>query len=241
MKQLCFIGTSHLAALAHAWFQGESARYSKFQASFFAGGGSSLYEAEFSPNTIKAPIASKLAENFQRSAQGETTINLDQYDYFIFQGLDYPIIEILRLSLLLAKHEQFFSSDCLKNGFIHHLESQPITPCIQHILHYTTAPIIISTTPKTSYLALQNQPLEYSSYLLYADFFELLFLTAKHELFNDPRLTLIKQPEETLATPFFTKTDYLNKTCFAKHHDYWHKTPNYGQAVLKKIFAQLTD
>lgn len=239
MKQLCFIGTSHLAALAHAWFEGESSNYSKFQASFFAGGGSSLYEAEFSPDAIKAPTTSQLAENFRRSTQGETIINLDKYDYFIFQGLDYPIIEILRLAHLLAKNEQFFSSACIKAGLTHHLESQPITPCIKHILDNTKAPIILSTTPKTSFLALQSQPLDYECYLLYADFFESAFLEAKNEFFSDPRVTLIKQPEETLATPYFTKTVFLNKKCFEKHNDYWHKTPCYGQVVLKTIFAQL--
>ena len=58
MPKLCFIGTSHLAPLAHAWFGDESSRYPSFQASFFAGGGTSLYEAELAPNYIIAPATS---------------------------------------------------------------------------------------------------------------------------------------------------------------------------------------
>ena len=141
---------------------------------------------------------------------------------------------------MLATNEQFFSSACIEQVLTNNIECSPLTPCIKHILQYTTAPILISTTPKTSILAVEENPLEYKFYLAYASLFESLFSTACSTVFNHPRLRFVNQPTETLATPYCTKIDYLNKACFEKHHDYWHKTPSYGKAVLTKIIAQLS-
>ena len=108
--------------------------------------------------------------------------------------------------------------------------------------NYTAAPIIVSMTAKTSILALDKHPQEYAAYLQWAEFFEDLFKQASAKVFNYPNLSLVAQPEETLANPYFTKLEYLN--AYGKHElneitDYWHKKPKYGKAVLIKILEQL--
>lgn len=239
MKKICFIGTSHLAALAHAWLDTDSAHNAHMQASFFVGGGTSLYEACFLPKSIEAPDNSRLAANFQRFTMGESRIILKNYDYFVFHGLDFPIIEALELSSLLSTKKQFFSEACLIECLSSFIENLPITPCIKHTYQNTECRILVSLAPKTSNITLQQGILAYQNYLLYAEILDEFFLKALKEIFNYPRIILVYQPTETLANPFFTKTEYLNQTCYKKHQDYWHKTPDYGKAVLKKILTYI--
>ncbi len=191
MKKICFIGTSHLAALAHAWIDTEPACNSHVQASFFVGGGTSLYEACFFPESIEAPENSRLAANFQRFTTGESRIILKNYDYFAFHGLDFPIIESLELSSLLCAKKQFFSDAFLIESFSNFIENLPITPSIKHIALNTECHILVSLTPKTSNLALQQGIFAYQNYLLYAEMLDNFFLKAFKEIFNYPKMILI--------------------------------------------------
>lgn len=103
-------------------------------------------------------------------------------------------------------------------------------------------PIIVSITPKTSILALEKHPEEYAPYLEYAELFENLFQKSCGRILDYPNLTIVDQPEETLATPYFTKIEYLNlygKQDLARVTDYWHKNVKYGKVTLLKILEQI--
>lgn len=246
MKKLCFIGTSHLGSLASAWQRRLASLYPDYVATFFTGPGTALYEAEFLAQQIKAPPKSKLEEFFQLSADGLTTIELDKYDCFIFQGLDHNFLEIAELCQLMAQENEedqiFFSSACLEATIETAIERSPITRYVKHIRTYTETPIIVSMTPKTSILAIEKHPEQYAPYLQYAALFEDLFIHARSKILNYPNLTLVEQPEETLATRYFTKIEYLNaygNQELTKVTDYWHKNVKYGKAAILQILGQV--
>lgn len=246
MKNLCFIGTSHLGSVASAWYKRVAPLYPEFKPSFFAGSGTSLYQAEFLPNQIKAPVNSQLEEYFQLSADGLTTIDLDQYDCFIFQSLDHDFIGISELCQLMAtenKDEQlFFSLACLEATVEVSIERSPVTHYVKHIRSCVETPIVISRTPKTSILAIERHPEEYAPYLQYAELFQKLFKESCSKLLDYPNLTIVEQPEETLANPYFTKVEYLNlynKQELTHITDYWHKNVKYGKVTLLKILEHL--
>lgn len=248
MKNICFIGTSHLGAIAQAWNKWLHALYPNFNPTFFGGPGTSLYQAEFLEHTIQAPAASALEEYFKLSA-GLSTIELSQYQAFIFQGLDYPInsfIELAQLSQEETSHEeqQFFSESCMEIGTIAKLQESPVNIYVEHIRKYTESPIIISISPRLSILAIEKQPELYQQYLKQADYFEHLFVYARQQVFNYPNITFLDQPKDTLADEAlgFTKYEYLNSYGKIKPEntqDLGHKNPKYGKLVLAKIMEQL--
>ena len=86
MKKLCFIGTSHLGSVARAWHKRVAPLYPEFEPIFFAGPGTSLYQAKFLSDQIIAPAGSQLEEYFKLSANEQAIINLKDYDCFIFQN-----------------------------------------------------------------------------------------------------------------------------------------------------------
>lgn len=243
MKNLCFIGTSHLGSLHTAWYKRLAPLYPEFNATFFTGPNVSLFEAEFQPNTITAISNSKLEEYFKLSANGLVSINLEDYDCFIFQSLDHHFIALsATCELMSADHLEstFFSEACLEAAIETSIEQSPIMQYIKHIRVYTEKPIIVSITPRTSILALEHHPKKYRPYLQYADGLEQLFIKAQSKLLNYPNLTIIGQPEETLATAYFTKVEYLNP--YDKEDlstDYWHKNVKYGKATMIKILEHL--
>ncbi|MFZ1343066.1 hypothetical protein [Thiothrix eikelboomii] len=246
MKNICFIGTSHLGSVASAWHKRIAPLYPEFKPSFFAGPGTSLYQAEFLPNQIKAPADSQLEEYFRLSADGLTMIELDQYDCFIFQSLDEHFMGISEICQLMAVENEdehvFFSTACLEATVEASIERSPVTRYVQHIRSCVDTPIIVSMTPKTSILAIEKHPEEYAPYLQYAEFFQDLFIKARTKILNYPKLTMVEQPEETLATPYFTKVEYLNpygKQNLANVTDYWHKNVKYGKAALIKILEHI--
>lgn len=246
MKKLCFIGTSHLGSVASAWHQRVAPLYPEFEPTFFAGPGTSLYQAEFLPDQIIAPAESQLEEYFKLSAHGQTTIHLKDYDCFIFQSLDHHFIGISELCQQMAienEDEQiFFSLACLASTVDASIERSPIYSYVKHIRTHVETPIMISMTPKTSILALEKHPKEYAPYLQYAEQFQNLFKESCSRLLDYPALTIIEQPEETLATPYFTKVEYLNpydKQNLANVTDYWHKNVKYGKVTLLKILEQV--
>ena len=246
MKNICFIGTSHLGSVASAWHKRIAPLYPEFKPSFFAGPGTSLYQAELLPNQIKAPAASQLEEYFRLSADGLTTIELDQYDYFVFQSLDHQFMGISELCQLMTVENEderaFFSTACLAATVEASIERSPVTRYVKHIRSCVDAPIIVSMTPKTSILAIEKHPEEYVPYLQYAELFQDLFIQACSKILNYPKLSFVEQPEETLATPYFTKVEYLNpygKQNLAKVTDYWHKNVKYGKAALIKILEHV--
>lgn len=246
MKKLCFIGTSHLGSVASAWHKRVAPLYPEFEPTFFAGPGTSLYQAEFLPDQIMAPAGSQLDEYFKLSANGQTTIHLKDFDCFIFQSLDHHFIGISELCQQMAienEDEQiFYSSACLASTVDASIERSPITSYVKHIRAYVETPIIISMTPKTSILALEKHPKHYAPYLEYAELFQNLFQASCSRILDYPNLTLVDQPEETLATPYFTKVEYLNpygKQDLADVTDYWHKNVKYGKITLLKILEQI--
>ena len=201
MKKLCFIGTSHLGSVASAWHKRVAPLYPEFQPTFFAGPGTSLYQAEFLPDQIIAPAGSELEEYFKLSANEQTTIDLKGYDCFIFQSLDHHFIAISALCQQMARENEdeqiFFSEACLEIVVDTLIESSPIINYVKHIRSYIETPIIVSITPKTSILALEKHPEEYVPYLKYAELFECLFNQSCRKLLDYPSLTIIEQPEET--------------------------------------------
>lgn len=246
MKNICFIGTSHLGSVASAWHKRIAPLYPEFKPSFFAGPGTSLYQAELLPNQIKAPAASQLEEYFRLSADGQTCIELDQYDGFVFQSLDHHFMGISELCQLMTVENEderaFFSTACLEATVEASIERSPVTHYVKHIRSCVDTPIIVSMTPKTSILAIEKHPEEYAPYLQYAEFFQDLFIKSRTKILDYPKLTMVEQPEETLATPYFTKVEYLNpygKQNLAKVTDYWHKNVKYGKAALIKILEHV--
>lgn len=246
MKNLCFIGTSHLGILASAWYKRVRDRYPHLNPTFFTGPGTVLYEAEFLPKQIKAPHDSKLEEFFTLSAGGQTTIELDHYDCFIFQGLDHQFIALAEMCQAWQTDDEeeqvFFSSACLAANFEAMLERSPITKYIQHIRAWVETPIIVSMTPKTSILAIEKHPEQYAAYLKQVEAFEAFFLAARAHVLNYPNLSFVEQPAETLATPYFSKVEYLNpygKQSLENITDYWHKNIGYGQAAMNKILQHV--
>lgn len=60
-----------------------------------------------------------------------------------------------------------------------------------------------------------------------------LFLKVFKEIFNYPRVILVYQPTETLANPFFKKTEYLNQACYKKT-----KTIGIKHQIMAKPFLK---
>lgn len=251
MKNLCFIGTSHLASVATAWNNQFHIKYPKIRATFFTGPRQSLHQAEFLHNQVRASQGSYLANFFQRSDK-KTVIELAEYDCFIFHGLDYLMTPILELADLLTDNtpdqEAFFSTACLGSA----LESiddlvklSAINKYCVYIRQCNEAPIIVSISPKTSILALHKHPEKYKNFLQHADAFEQRFIAAQQQLLTYPHLTIVPQPQQTLATPYFTKFEYSAKVTEPPDTitDYRHKNSQYGVAVLTEIFKHpsLTD
>lgn len=248
MKNLCFIGTSHLGVLAQAWTRRLAPNYPEFTASFFGGPGQSLYQAEFLPNQIKAPANSQLEEFFQLSA-GRTTIELNQYAAFIFQGLDFPLNSFIEINDLMHEdsdslNQQFFSSDCLETAIKVTLRRSPVKTYVEHIRQHVNAPIIISLSPRISILAFEKSPAIYKNYLDQAYFFEDLFTQAREAVFQYENLSFIEQPQDTLAAPYpcFTKYEYLNsygQISPKVDQDLGHKNVKYGKLTLTKIMEHI--
>ena len=247
MNNFCFIGNSHLAAVANAWNNQIAPQYPMLKATFFAGPRQTLHQAQFSPTTIKAVNGSFLEAFFQKSAK-KTIIEIAEYDVFIFQGLDFLMMQLIELAELLntehPEHEIFYSSACVDST----LESiddlvklSAIKRYCEHIRRYSDAPILVSIAPKTSILALEKHPEDYTAYLKHAASFEKQFLAAQAELLIYPNLTIIPQPQQTLANPYFTKFEYSAKygTKTEDIDDYRHKNNKYGAAVLAEIFKHL--
>ena len=247
MKKICFIGTSHLKAVANAWLNSFSSKYPSIQADFLAAPTAELWQAEFLPEEIRVPSGSKLEEFALHFSNYKLKFTLQDYDCFIFQSLIMPHQMVLELSRQLGdpqkESSQFFSDSCLRTTFDLYLQQTHDKVYLEHIRQYSDAPIVVSLAPKPSILALNKHPNQYKNYLQHADRFNRLFLESCESFLSGySKIILVKQPETTLATPHFTQLEYCRnygQVPVETITDFAHQNARYGLVVLKQIFDNL--
>lgn len=244
-KQLCFIGTSHLGPLVQAWQQRIASTYPEFQCSFFVAPNNHLFEAQFEPRKIVAPAHTDIAKFFKLSA-GQSTIEINQYDAFIFHALHFPVVSILATCQQMQANTQqtpaFFSTACLTDALEEHIKTSSAALYIEHIRQYSQAPLLLATTPKVSILALQKHPEQYQAYLEQAELFDNLFLKVRNQVFANKNILMLRQPQKTLANPYFTKFEYslfYQKKHKDKIKDYFHTNMRYGVAALTNALERI--
>lgn len=244
IQDICFIGTSHLRALGNVWMNKLAKNYPHYQADFFSAPIGAWLQAEFTPKQIYAPETSHLATIVSGFAEGKTLLKLDNYDYFVFQAFTFPRHVILAmLKQMQHKPKQFFSGSALQAGFDLYFRLSPEKTYLEHIRRYSEAPIIVSFAPRISLLALEHLPDDYDNYAEQAELLETLFFDAgRRFLARYSNITVLMQPEETVAQAGFTKPQYCREYGQLPRHkitDYAHQNAAYGELVLKSIFETL--
>lgn len=256
MPNFCVIGNSHIAAMLYAWKEMFPLQES-VHADFFAQHANTLVEAELSEGPSLLP-GSKPFRYFSNDGDLErkSSIDIGAYDAFVIVGLAFGPISVLRTYRkyhfvgLKGMRGQIISRDMFKRAVWREAVDGAALHVASLVRKSTDRPVLMVATPLPSekgYLDLEKPGMKlWRNAVDQGDAGLLMQIYA--ELCTEVEkmgITLIGQPEDTLATSFSTLQKFADDAVrtaseeIRPDNDYMHMNPAYGQVVWRDVLKTL--
>lgn len=245
---ICVLGNSHLAAVKLGWTRiGEATR--GLEPTFLGCRGDWLGELSIDGNRL---VASKsLAPKMALFSAGQTEIEVDAYDAFIFVGMRLrfqPIAEMYsshRLPAHAGPKHHLISPQALRATISDTLRSSSAYNVASKLRRISTVPLFLVPEPLPS-LNITGIPRLAASWTdkCLPDLYD-VYVQALSSLAADFRAELVMQPAHTVVDACFTQHCYCEGStrldCNTKHPkgDQFHMNEEYGGEVLNDLLPRV--
>lgn len=254
--RLCVIGDSHVVAIKQGFDQINGEDHGIFVQFFAAPGNKMRVQSLYMAENILHSRDEEMRKSFRRTSGGFDSIEMDTYDAFLIVGLGFGWSPLHRLSSLYRTVDQNGRS-----GFRHLISSDCLGEAIEGAVTQSGAVRLIhllrTATDRAIYLCPQPLPWEEvrepGAASLWNDMVDLgpvlsaRFDQASEALARLHKAVVVRQPAETVADGYFTKSSYkLGSTRLVaegENHgprDYVHMNAEYGRLLALRIVGMLT-
>ena len=247
--RLLLIGNSHLAAFKLGWDK-IAGQYPDIRCDFFGGPANWIEGAVFEHGAIKVTTAS-WAEKVAIITGGPTSIELGDYDAIAFIGMNFGLApymgQLSRLTLYdlgPATKVQIVSKFCLRQIFSDILATTHAFRWSSMIAETSGKPVFLVPQPLSSDARLEHDPLlrHHPDFKAQAAAWFAAFQSAARTLTDAKGVTLVEQPDTTVAFPGFTRAELSRDSVSLlnnKHTDleFNHMNTTYGTELLQTLLA----
>ncbi len=249
--RLLLLGNSHLGALKLATKGSE--KHPDVEIGFFGAPAHWTKKADLRDGVISTSHP-PLAQKFSEVSGGSETVNLNEFDVVALVGMFFGFSECLReirrahtyTMPPLKPKSQLISQTCMGQLFEDLLKASAAYEWAEKIRSQFMKPVLIVPTPLSSETRLQND-----AFLapVAADFRPIapklfsMYRERARALAKAAGVTLVEQPDDTMAFPGFTKQHFSRGSLRLLHEagheesDFNHMNQEFGTVLLREIIS----
>jgi hypothetical protein len=250
---VCFIGNSHLAAVAQGWRKDRARARDDVSLVFFGSRAGSVRKMELRDGVI-APTVQDAIEAFQRSSGGKSEIVLADYDAFVLYGMGFKFSSVLPVladygtaaDLQWGAVKHVISEDLLETILRRVIEHGSALRVLEQIRQASQAPALLCPMPFAPETEFPASALAKHPRLSNPEFLGRIaqrFTGTAAAMCGERGAEFLPQDESTTSLPGFTKAEFSIAGSKWKGErqpaSEKHMNDRYGSIMLGRIFSRL--
>ncbi|MCK0071136.1 GSCFA domain-containing protein [Kordiimonas laminariae] len=240
-QSVCFIGSSHLGSIRRAWQDGPKAA---FKPTFFGAPGTGVMKLSLKDNRIISEDEG-VRKSLRVTSGGHDEIDLNAYGAFVLYGLGFPLKSLANY-IKTAQINTAFTDDVaiqrkLEERCVWHVENNPLVKLALSIRGVSDKPILAFSAPMWSVLEERASREKYAVILESGTCLLDIYWRVLEERLGNQDIQLIRQPDNTLENPYFTKEKFSMGYQNNNIRDFGHMNVAYGALALREMIPSIRD